>query len=278
MNILELTFWVGAGSFAGGFLGSLTGLGGGMVVIPLLTLVLGVDIRYAAGASLVAVIATSSGSASAYVKEGFTNMRIGVFLEVATSVGAVLGASLVTQIPVPALAVLFGCFLLYSSFTSLQPQTDKTNSDKTNPWAVRLKLNGSYPSLTGNKDYHVQDVFKGFSVMGLAGVFSGLLGVGSGALKVLAMDRIMKMPFKVSTTTSNFMIGVTAAASAGIYLRNGYIDPGLSMPVMLGAVLGSVAGTKILVKLRGNVLRIVFAVMIGFLALEMLFKGFAGKV
>lgn len=273
MNILEFTVLVGLGAFAGGFLGALTGLGGGVIIIPFLTLVFGVDIRYAAGASLISVIATSSGAAAAYVKEGFTNMRIGMFLEVATSVGAIIGAGLVTKMPATAITILFGLFLLSSAFSAFRSPAPDMKSQKIDPLAARLKLNGSYPSLDGVKSYTVQSVPAGFGLMVLAGMLSGLLGVGSGAMKVLAMDRIMRIPFKVSTTTSNFMIGVTAAASAGIYLRNGYIDPGLAMPVMLGAVLGSIMGTKILVKLRAKSLRIVFALVITILGLEMLLKG-----
>jgi hypothetical protein len=275
---LEFTLLIAAGSFLAGLLGSLTGLGGGVIIVPLLTLLFGVDIRYAIGASLVSVIATSSGAAAAYLKEGFSNIRVGMFLEVATTIGAICGAYLATRIPTAAIAIIFGIVLLYSAWISAKPEDEVRIHDRQGPVARVLRLDGSYPTPEGTVAYHVTGVPLGFSLMYVAGVLSGLLGIGSGAVKVLAMDRAMKIPFKVSTTTSNFMIGVTAAASAGIYLHRGYIDPGLAMPVMLGVLLGALVGARILPEAKVKTLRIVFAVAIAAVAIEMIVKGVRGNL
>ena len=278
MNILEFTCLVGAGSFVAGFLGSLTGLGGGVVLVPLLTLVFKVDIRYAIGASLVSVIATSSGAAAAYVKEGFSNIRIGMFLEIATTAGALAGAFLAAWISPSSLAIVFGATLLYSAVLSARPRRPLPEGEKPDPTAVRLKLNGSFPTPEGPRFYYVRRVPAGFSMMFGAGALSGMLGIGSGAVKVLAMDQAMRIPFKVSTTTSNFMIGVTAAASAGVYLTRGYIDPGLAMPVMLGVLTGSMLGSRVLVQADTLWLRRVFALVILALGMEMIYQGFKGHI
>lgn len=278
MNILEFTALVFAGSVIAGLLGSLTGLGGGVVLVPLLTLFFKVDIRYAIGASLVSVIATSSGAAAAYVKEGFSNIRIGMFLEIATTLGALSGAFLAAWVPTKAIAIIFGVMLLISAFLSWKPRTPAERNSPPDPLATRLRLNGSFPDLEGTRSYNVQRVPAGFGIMFGAGALSGLLGIGSGALKVLAMDQAMKIPFKVSTTTSNFMIGVTAAASAGVYLHRGYIDPGLSMPVMLGVLGGSMVGAGILVKAQTKWLRLVFSTVIVILGIEMLYQGLSGGI
>ncbi len=278
MNITEFTLLVWAGSLFAGLLGSLTGLGGGVVIVPLLTLVFAVDIRYAVGASLVSVIATSSGAAAAYVKEGFSNIRIGMFLEIATTLGALLGAFLAAKIPTGAIAVIFGAMLLYSAYLSSSSRQDQGQNGPADPLAAKLRLNGSYPGERENAAYQVHNVPIGFGVMFGAGTLSGLLGIGSGAVKVLAMDQAMKIPFKVSTTTSNFMIGVTAVASAGIYLDRGYIDPGLAMPVMLGVLMGSLLGAKILPRAETRVLRWVFGAVIALLGVEMIYSGITGKL
>jgi len=278
MNILEFSTLLWVSSLATGFLGSLTGMGGGVVLVPLLTLVFQVDIRYAIGASLVSVIATSSGAAAAYVKEGFTNIRIGMFLEVATCLGALLGAFLAAQVSTGVIGVIFGLVLLYSAFLSSRRLPEQLADDPPDALAARLRLDGSYPTPWGEQHYHVHAVPAGFSLMVLAGALSGLLGIGSGAVKVLAMDQAMRIPFKVSTTTSNFMIGVTAAASAGVYLNRGYIDPGLAMPVMLGVLLGSLLGARVLVKARTRLLRIIFSLVILGLAIEMIYNGMTGRL
>src|SRR5947199_7381598 len=276
MNVIEFTFLVWTGSLFAGFLGALTGLGGGVVLVPLLTLFFKVDLRYAIGASLVSVIATSSGSAADYVKEGFSNIRIGMFLEIATTVGALLGAYLTAKVPASALAILLGVVLIYSATVSRRTRPRTETPEPPDPLATKLKMNGTFPDTSGIRSYNVYRVPAGFGVMFGAGALSGLLGIGSGALKVVAMDQAMKIPFKVSTTTSNFMIGVTAAASAGVYLSRGYIDPALAMPVMIGVLIGSLMGTRVLVKTQTKRLRLVFSLVIVLLGVEMMFKGLTG--
>ncbi|MFB3885678.1 MAG: sulfite exporter TauE/SafE family protein [Thermodesulfobacteriota bacterium] len=278
MNILEFTSMIWLGSFVAGFLGALTGLGGGVIIVPFLTLVFGVDIRYAIGASLVSVIATSSGAAAAYVREGFTNIRIGMFLEIATTMGALVGAALAARISTGVIAVIFGIVLIYSAYLSRRPRTNGSGDGHPDRLASLLRLDGTYPSLKGRMEYRVRAIPGGFSLMFVAGVLSGLLGIGSGAVKVLAMDQIMRIPFKVSTTTSNFMIGVTAAASAGVYLNRGYIDPGVAMPVMLGVLLGSLLGARVLVSAKTRILRIIFAGVILLLGIEMIYNGLTGRL
>jgi hypothetical protein len=278
MNIFELTILIWLGSLIAGFLGSLTGLGGGVVIIPFLTLALGVDIRYAIGASLVSVIATSSGAAAAYVKEGFSNIRIGMFLEMATTLGALVGAVLAAKVSNAAIAVVLGIVLIHSAYLSGWTQRDQLSDIPPDPLAQRLRMDASYPTAKGPKSYRVRAIPGGFSVMFAAGALSGLLGIGSGAVKVIGMDQIMRIPFKVSTTTSNFMIGVTAAASAGVYLNRGYIDPGLAMPVMLGVLLGSLLGARILAGAKTRVLRLIFVGLILALGVEMIYNGLTGRL
>jgi uncharacterized membrane protein YfcA len=278
MDTLELTILVGLGALGAGFLGALTGLGGGVVIVPMLTLAFDVDIRYAIGASLVSVIATSSGAASAYVREGFSNIRIGMFLEIATTLGAICGAGLTARISTGAIAVVFGVVLLYSAYLSVRSRSERKGDSTPDRLATRLRMDGHYPGLRGRRYYHVHRVPQGFGLMFVAGTLSGLLGIGSGAVKVLAMDQIMRIPFKVSTTTSNFMIGVTAAASAGVYLSRGYIDPALSMPVMLGVLIGSLTGARILAQAQTRRLRWVFSAVILALGIEMIVNGLTGSV
>ena len=277
MNILEFTSIIWFGSVAAGFLGALTGLGGGVVIVPFLTLVFGVDIRYAIGASLVSVIATSSGAAAAYVKEGFTNIRIGMFLEIATTMGALIGAALAARVSTAIIAVIFGIVLIYSAYLSSRSRLAGAGDDHPDRMATLLRMDGSYPSMKGAVRYRVHAIPGGFSLMFIAGILSGLLGIGSGAVKVLAMDQIMRIPFKVSTATSNFMIGVTAAASAGVYLNRGYIDPGVAMPVMLGVLLGSLLGARVLAGAKTQILRIIFAAVILVLGVEMIYNGLTGR-
>lgn len=276
MSISLLALFLALGSFGAGLLGALTGLGGGLVVVPMMTLLFHVDLRYAIGASLVSVIATSSGAAAAYVREGFTNVRVGIFLEVATTVGALSGAALAGFIPTSALAVLFGLVLLYTAYRSLRAPEEHPTDLPSDPLALRLRLNSTYPTAAGIRAYSVQGVKKGFALMFVAGVLSALLGIGSGIVKVLAMDHTMKLPFKVSTTTSNFMIGVTAAASAGVYLHRGYIEPALAFPVMLGVLAGALLGARILAGAKTLWLRRIFTTVVVVLALEMLYKGLRG--
>jgi len=278
MNPISFSLVICFTSMLAGFLGALTGLGGGVVIVPALCLIFKIDLHYAIGASLVSVIATSSGAAAAYVRDGFSNIRIGMFLEVATTLGALLGAWLVARVSTGWIGIIFGAVLLYSAWASLHKQAAAPADQVADPLALRLNLKGSYPGQNGQEEYVARHVPAGFSIMFLAGTLSGLLGIGSGAVKVLAMDRVMKLPFKVSTTTSNFMIGVTAAASAGVYLSRGYILPGLAMPVMLGVLVGSLLGSRLLVSARVATLRAVFALVIAALGAEMIFSGMTGRI
>ncbi|HLY18106.1 MAG TPA: sulfite exporter TauE/SafE family protein [Bryobacteraceae bacterium] len=278
MNVFELTALVGAISVVAGFLGALTGLGGGVVITPAMALLLGIDLHYAMGATLISVIATSSGAAAAYVREGFSNIRIGMFLEIATTVGAVCGAHAAARVSPSGLGVVFGAVLLHAAWTSTRGHPPPRPGEPDDSLAARLRLNGTYPTPQGPRPYQVSGVKSGFSLMFLAGAVSGLLGIGSGALKVIAMDRAMRIPFKVSTTTSNFMIGVTAAASAGVYLNRGYIDPGLTMPVVLGVLAGSMLGARLLPGAPTRTLRWLFAAVVGVLAVEMVYKGVTGRL
>jgi uncharacterized protein len=278
MNTAEFSGFLFFSSVLAGLLGALTGLGGGVVIVPLLTLMFHVDIHYAIGASLVSVIATSSGAAAAYVREGYSNIRIGMFLEIATTLGAVFGAYLTAKVSTHAIGIVFGIVLLYSAYASLKKRRVHAATAASNALAEQLRLKGSFPTAQGNENYVARRVPVGFGFMFSAGMLSGLLGIGSGAVKVLAMDQAMGLPFKVSTTTSNFMIGVTAAASAGIYLSRGYISPQLAMPVMLGVLAGSLIGTKILVHAEVKTLRIVFSLVIVALGIEMMVNSITGRL
>ena len=276
MSVLLMTAIVGFGAILAGLLGSLTGIGGGVVIVPLLTLGFGVDIRYAVGASLIAVIATSSGAAAAYVKEGYTNIRIGMLLEVGTVAGALAGSYLALILSPNFIAILFAVTVLLNALQSLRSRQDRRVEESK--LARKLRLSSSYPTAKGPAHYEVGWVPLGFAVMVLAGSLSALLGIGAGVMKVLAMDRAMGLPFKVSTTTSNFMIGVTGAASAGIYLQRGYVEPVLTFPVVLGVLLGAWVGSRMFFAASTRSLRILFAVVVVTLALEMLYKGITGAL
>jgi len=277
---MEFFLLVLAMAFLAGMLGSLLGLGGGVIIVPFLTIFLGVPPLLAIGASIVSVIATSSGAASAYVKDGITNLRIGMFLEIATATGAVMGAVLTIALARANLEgvvyVAFGVVLLLSVLPLLRRLGEELPSGVT-PDAIsrRLELSGGYydKALNVQVDYQATRSPLGLAIMYAAGLISGLLGIGSGALKVLALDVGMKLPMKVSSTTSNFMIGVTAAASTGIFYLGGYINPFVAAPVMMGVVLGSVPGTRILVRTKNSSIRKVFIPIIVLLAVEMLVHG-----
>lgn len=277
-TILTFTVILLVGAYCAGLLGSLTGLGGGVVVIPLLTLCFDVDFHYAIGAALVASIATSSGSGSAYVKEGITNIRLGMFLEIATTIGAVIGAFVALHwLPINAIAIIYGLVLILTAAMQQRRKSDHEGV-RGSEAARRLKLYGSWPQRDGSvKHYQLRNVGGGFGVMGVAGFLSGILGIGSGVLKVLAMDCIMKVPFKVSTTTSNFMMGVTACASAVVYIQNGYIAPGIACPVMIGVLGGALTGARLLKRMNVKVLRQIFCVAILLVAANMIYNGILGK-
>lgn len=277
-TILTFSLILLVGAYMAGLLGSLTGLGGGVVVIPLLTMCFGVDFHYAIGAALISSIATSSGSGSAYVKEGITNIRLGMFLEIATTIGAVLGAfAALHWLPINAIAIIYGLVLV---LTAVMQQRRKQDHEgvKGSEAARRLKLFGTWPQKDGSeKAYELRNVGGGFAVMGTAGFLSGILGIGSGVLKVLAMDCIMKVPFKVSTTTSNFMMGVTACASAVVYIQSGYIAPGIAGPVMIGVLCGALTGARLLKSMKVTLLRQIFCVVILMVAANMIYNGVLGK-
>ena len=278
MNVLIFTLLLWLVSIVVGFLGALTGLGGGALIVPLLTLFFGVNIHYAMGASLISVIATSSGAAAAYLREGYTNLRLGMFLQVATTLGAIGGAFLVTRVSTGVIGIVFGVVLICSAYFSGRAAHEEDVPVKGDNWAEKFRLGGSYPTAQGQQQYQVTHVPAGFGVMSIAGILSSLLGIGSGALKVLGMDHVMRIPFKVSTTTSNFMIGVTAATSAGLYLRSGYVDPVVTMPVMLGVLMGSMAGARTLVRAEIKSLRLVFAAIILIMGIEMIYKAVTGSL
>jgi hypothetical protein len=278
VNALSFSVTLFLASIVAGVLGARTGLGGGVVIVPLLVLGFGVDMHYAIGASLMSVIATSSGAAAAYVREGYSNIRVGMLLEIATTMGALSGATLAVYVPERGLAMTFGIVLLFSAYFSGPRFTRQSADAPPDRLATALRLDGEYPTADGPRRYRVRRVPAGFGLMYLAGILSGLLGIGSGAVKVLAMDQAMRLPFKVSSTTSNFMIGVTAAASAGIYLPRGYIDPGLAMPVVLGVLPGSLWGARILGVAQPRRLRLVFIVVIVAVAAEMLYSGATGRL
>jgi uncharacterized membrane protein YfcA len=278
MHVLTFTLLTLAGALLAGMVGAMTGLGGGVLLVPLLTLGLGVDIRYAIGASLVCVIATSSGAAAAFVKEGFTNIRVGMFLEIATTVGALLGTVLAVYISSSALAIIFGIVLLYTAAQSMRQRVEHIAVTEPGTLGARLRLGSTYPHDGQQVSYGVEHVPAGFAMMFAAGILSALLGIGSGVVKVLAMDRAMHLPYKVSTTTSNFMIGVTAAASAGVYLHRGYIDPALVMPVVLGVLAGATIGARLLARVHVKPLRMLFTIIMVALAIEMLYQGLTKRL
>jgi len=269
----ELVLLLLACSFGAGLLGSLSGLGGGMIIVPLLTLGLGVDIHYAIGASLVTVIATSTGSSVAYVREGYSNIRVGLLLETATCLGALGGVILGTHLPAHLLFLLFGAVLTYCAISSFFNNGIETQAVESDTIATIFKLDSTYPVNGALSRYHVQHVPLGYAIMILAGALSGILGIGSGAFKVIALDRVMQIPFKVSTTTSNFMMGVTAAVSAAVYFNLGYLDPVLIMPIIFGVVFGSIVGARLLPKMRIKLLRRIFASMLLLIAIQMIYSG-----
>ena len=264
------------GAIAAGLLGALVGLGGGVLIVPLLTLAFGFPIYFAIGASIISVIATSSGAAAAYVRDHLTNLRVGMFLELATTTGAICGAFVAGLLAPGLLAVIFGIILLISAAPILFKLGEELPKGvKNDRWANWLHLNSTYPDahLEREVSYSVTRTPLGMIMMYIAGLISGLLGIGSGTFKVLALDTIMRLPMKVSTTTSNFMIGVTAAASAGIYFSRGDIPPIIAAPVALGILIGALAGARLLLHLSNRTLRLIFLPVIAAAAIEMMLHG-----
>jgi uncharacterized membrane protein YfcA len=277
---LTFTVYTFLVSIVAGVLGSLLGLGGGIIVVPVLTLFMGVDMRYAIGASIVSVIATSSGAAAAYVRERMTNLRVAMLLEIATASGAISGAYLAGWVSVRWLFVIFGLMLGYSAVMMFRRRhVSHAHFARTDPLADRLRLHSEYfdPAVNQTIVYRVGRTKFGFALMYVAGVVSGLLGIGSGALKVPAMDLAMGLPIKVSTATSNFMIGVTAAASGGVYFARGEINPFIAAPVAAGVLLGATGGSKLLPRLHSHVVRVMFVIVLLWISEEMLRKGLLWK-
>ncbi|MBU6450874.1 MAG: sulfite exporter TauE/SafE family protein [Cyanobacteria bacterium REEB67] len=262
---------------AAGCIGALSGLGGGVIIVPVLVLAFGCDIHYAAGASLVSVVATSSGAAAAYLRDGYSNLRIAMFLEIATTSGAIFGSYLAGRLDSRTISIIFGLILIYSAITAYYKKDSRHPAPVGDKLAEKLKLSGTYPEAGEMIAYAPRRVISGFVVMLFAGTLSGLLGIGSGAMKVLALDQIMALPLKVSTTTSNLMIGVTASASSGMYFKHGYIDPALAGPVVLGVVAGSMLGARLLPTIKTAVLRKGFAIVLLVVSLEMIGKGLGGR-
>jgi uncharacterized membrane protein YfcA len=263
-------------SIVAGLIGALAGVGGGILVIPVLTFGFGVDIRLAVGASIVSVIATSSGAAAAYVRDRMTDMRVGMFLELATTTGAVCGALLAALVAPAFLYLLLGVILLASAAMQVARMDEETPpTDRPSALASRLRLESSYPDRKLGREvpYSARRVPLGFALMWIAGLVSGLLGIGSGVLKVLAMDGAMRLPMKVSSATSNFMIGVTAAASAGIYLSRGDVDPRIAAPVALGVLAGALVGARLLQHISNRAVRLVFLPVLVIVGLETIGRG-----
>lgn len=262
-------------SLVAGVFGSLVGVGGGIIVVPALTLLMGVDIRFAIGASIVAVIATSSGAAASYVRERIANLRVAMFLETSTAVGAIAGALLAHHVPKNALYILFGIVLIYTAW-SMSRSRKNVRPARPDPLADRLRLHGSYYDAAEGKtvEYRVSRTKLGLATSLLAGLNSGLLGVGGGAIKVPVMNLFMGMPLKACTATSNFMIGVTAAASATVYLLRGDVLPFVAAPVAAGVLIGATGGAKLLARLKGGVIRTLFVGLLIVTAVQMLWKGF----
>lgn len=262
-------------SLGAGLFGSLLGLGGGIVVVPVLTLVYGIDIRYAIGASIVSVIATSSGAAAAYVRDRMTNLRLAMLLELGTTLGAISGAFLAGIIHGRWLFVVFGVVMGISALAMIRRISEHREVVPPDRLADRLRLHGSFLDQASGQivAYRVTHIRLGLGLMYLAGIISGLLGIGSGVLKVPAMDLAMRLPIKVSSATSNFMIGVTAAASAGVYFARGDIDPFIAAPVAAGVVLGATGGSKLLGKMNNRVLRIAFVIVLLLVSAQMIWKG-----
>ncbi len=263
-------------SVCAGLIGSLAGVGGGILVIPALTFVFGVDIHLAVGASIVSVIATSSGAAAAYVRDRMTDMRIGMFLELATTTGAVTGALLAAVVAPAFLYVLLGVVLLGSAAMHVaRLDEEMPPAGPPSRIAAAMKLSSSYPDRRLGREvpYTARRVPLGFVLMWIAGVVSGLLGIGSGVLKVLAMDGAMRLPMKVSSATSNFMIGVTAAASAGIYLGRGDVDPRIAGPVALGVLAGALIGARLLNRVSNRAVRLIFLPVLVAVGLETIARG-----
>jgi len=260
-------------SIVSGCFGAMLGLGGGVILIPVLVSVLGVDVKSAIAASLVAVVTTSGAAALIRGRDSMSNYRVGVTLEVAAGLGAIAGAVLATLAPGDVLTMLFGVSLLATGALSWRVVDDTERVLPQTWWGRVLQLDGVEETKEGLKVYHVQKVPLGLGVMTIAGLLSGMLGIGSGAYKVLAMDTCMRIPFRVSTITSNFMIGITAASGVMVYLRDGMVDPTIAGPVLIGIVPGAMFGSWLVPKIHISTLKKIFLVVIVLVGLQMMLKG-----
>jgi len=268
--------WLFAVSLGASALGGMLGMASGIFIVPILTIFGHLDIHTAIGASIVSVIACSCGGASPYLRGRLTNIRLAIVLEVATTLGALSGVLLSGIIPVVYLYFLFTAILLLSAQQMLAKRGDPVTSSAGNSgrWATTLGLHSSYPdhSLGEEINYHVHRVPMGMMLMYGAGMISALLGIGSGVLKIPAMDTALRLPIKVSSATSNFMIGVTAAASAGAYFMQGKILPAVAGPVALGSVVGAILGARILMRTANAKLRVMFVIVLVVFGIQMLLK------
>ena len=278
MSIIVFSVLIFFISIVAGVFGALTGLGGGVIVITALVFLFHINIHYAMGASVISVMATSSGSSVAFLREGFTNLRIGMLLETTAVVGATLGALLVAFLSTTFIGYAFSALLFFSAYLTLKRREETEHYTTSHPLAIALQLPGTYPEAQKQHSYHVQRVPAGLIIMFFSGVIAGLLGIGAGTLKVLAMDQALRLPYKVATTTSNFMIGITAAITATVYLGQGYIDPFLAAPVMLGVLIGSFAAARLLPRLHTRKLRLIFSIFIVLLGVQMIYKTVTGSL
>lgn len=276
MSMPLLTLAIYLISVLGGLLGSLLGMGGGTFIVPILVLAFGLDIRYAVGASMISVIATSSGTAVSYIRQHLTNLRIGILLALGAALGALSGAYLAGIVSTTWLFLLFGLLLLYSALAMLGARrTELPEGVVPDALSSRLRLEGSYydRALGRGVYYRAARALPGLLVMYLAGTIAGLLGIGAGAFKVLAMDQVMRLPMKVSTATSSFMIGITAATSAAVYFARGQVEPTITAPVALGVLTGAILGTRVMARLRSRTLRMIFVPVLLWVAGQMIWKG-----
>ncbi len=278
VNVLEFSGILAAVGWLAGFLGAVSGLGGGIIVVPALVIFFNIDLHVAMGTSLLTAIATSSGASFTLAQKNYTNVRLGMLLEIGAVVGAIIGAIIVKYIATDIVSFLFGCLLLFSLWFSLHKFKNRSITIPSHNWALQLGLNGNYQTNSGIKKYLVYNVPIGMWLMVIAGFFSGLLGIGSGLFKVLVFDVVMGLPYKVSTSTSLFMIGITSATSAGIYLTAGYIQPEICFAVIPGVLLGALCGAKTLVKSKTKLLKIIFNILLIILAIKLMYSGLIGLI
>jgi hypothetical protein len=274
--VLEILVGLIALSFGAGLVGAISGLGGGVFIVPALVIAAHMPMGVAVGASLISVVATSAGASVAFVRDGWTNLRVAMVLECATVTGAVVGALLAGFIPAVILEVLFALMMLQSAYFTISKQDDVLIAHG-DPLARRLQLVGDVPDDVGSlTHYETVNLPAGSALMVVAGLMSGLLGIGSGALKVIAMDYYMHIPLKVSSATSNFMIGVTAGAGALVFLARGDVSTAIAAPVALGVTAGALLGSRILPHANVHILRLVFVVILVLIAIEMGWRAIQG--